>query len=419
MKKVSIKQKKYNISKMRKANRKLEKFNKKKKRHNRIKVINSKKTKNILIKFFKEKGFYKKTRGTEKKGIFVIPEVFSFSKNPEETIKKLKKLCYMLEDKKINQIFIDHSKCKYLGISASTVMDAIITEYKDANPKLGFRGMVSNNEKVNNMIKYSGIMKHLDIKVEEDKNTDVLPWMKNIDETKAANAVLEYFLKCLGKQGMGLKAEGESFLLEMVSEIVQNCQYHGGKYATWYILGHANILEDGKEEMQITIFNFGNTIYESYLSNDTSKDMIFRLKKLNKEYKNKNNANPDEEVLWTVYSLHEKVSRFWSKKTDPNDQRYSSTRGSGMMSLIRNLYSIGFSNEKNYKPIMSILSGNVHILFDEDVDYKNLNFNSQNSIYYPPDSRNVKKINNFFPGTIISMKFYLDGKYLRRIINER
>lgn len=418
MKKISIKQKKYNISKMRKANKVLKKINKRKRRHKKVEIIKRKESKSILKTFLNEKEFYKKTRGIEKKGIFVIPEIFSFSKNPEETIRKLKKLCYMLRNKKINQIFIDHSKCEYLGISASTVMDAIITEYKNDNPKLGFRGKISNNEKVNNMIKHSGIMKHLDIKVEEDKNTDVLPWMKNIDETKAANAVLEYFLKCLKKQGMGLKEEGESYLLEMVSEIVQNCQYHGGKHATWYILGHANTLDDGKEEMQITIFNFGNTIYESYLLDDTSKDMMLRLKELNKEYKNINKVKPDEEVLWTLYSLQEKVSRFWSKETNPNDQRYSSTRGSGMMSLIRNLYSIGFSNEKNYKPIMSILSGRVHIIFGEDVDYKNLNFNSQNSIYYPPDNRNVKKINNYFPGTVISMKFYLDGKYLRRIINE-
>ena len=89
------------------------------------------------------------------------------------------------------------------------------------------------------------------------------------------------------------------------------------------------------------------------------------------------------------------------------------------MSLIRNLYSIGFSEQKDFRPIMSILSGRIHIIFDEDADYENLSFNKENSILLPPNTKNVKRIDEFFPGTIISMKFYLDGKYLRRLINEK
>ena len=419
MKKISLKQKKYNNSKIRRANKRLEKKNKRK-RYKKKNIYNeNKKAGGNLRAFLKRKNFRSKLRGNEKKGTFKIPSIFSFSKNPVETIKKLKELCKMLEENKTNPIFIDHSECEYLGISASTVMDAIITEYKENNDKLGFKGKLSSNEKVNNMIIYSGIIKHLNIKVEEDKNTDVLPWIKNVDETKSSIAVVEYFLKCLAKQGMGLKEDGEAYLLEMVSEIVQNCKYHGGENATWYILGHSNTLKDGKEEIQITIFNFGDTIYESYFQSDTSKDMILRLKKLNEEFKKKSKGNFDEELLWTLYSLHDKVSRFWSEKTNPEDQRYSSTRGSGMMSLIRNLYSIGFSEQKDFRPIMSILSGRIHIIFDEDADYENLSFNKENSILLPPNTKNVKRIDEFFPGTIISMKFYLDGKYLRRLINEK
>lgn len=419
MKKITEKQRKFNISKIQKANRLLEKRNKRKiKKPKNIGINEENNKRDSLVKFLNKKKFTKKVRGIQKNGKFIVPEIFSFSQNPEETLMKLKKLCFILNNKETRRLYIDHSKCKYLGISASAVMDAIITEYKNNNKRLGAEGKLSEEESVNNVIKYSGIMKHLNIEVEQDSNIEVLPWMKDIDETKSSNSVVDYLLRCLNKQGFTLKEDGTHYLLEMVSEIVQNCKYHAGENATWYILGHASMLPSNQQEVQITIFNFGNTIYESYLQKDTSKDMLERLNELSKQYKKTCRQEPDEEMLWTIYSLKDKVSRYWVKKTNEIDQRYSNSRGSGMMSLIRNLYSIGFSSEDKYKPIMCILSGKIHILFDGDIDYKKLSFNSQDSIYYPPE-KYVKKLSNYFPGTIISMKFYLDSKYLRRLVNER
>ena len=34
----------------------------------------------------------------------------------------------------------------------------------------------------------------------------------------------------------------------------------------------------------------------------------------------------------------------------------------------------------------------------------------------PPDSKFVRRLNTFFPGTIISMKFFFDGEYLTQIM---
>jgi len=46
-------------------------------------------------------------------------------------------------------------------------------------------------------------------------------------------------------------------------------------------------------------------------------------------------------------------------------------------------------------------------------------FNNNNNLQEPPNSNNVIKMKSYFPGTLISLKFYIDEKYLEgKIINE-
>ena len=41
-------------------------------------------------------------------------------------------------------------------------------------------------------------------------------------------------------------------------------------------------------------------------------------------------------------------------------------------------------------------------------------FNEKNDIYREPDTKYVRTIKEKFSGTIISLKFYLDGRYIRK-----
>lgn len=43
----------------------------------------------------------------------------------------------------------------------------------------------------------------------------------------------------------------------------------------------------------------------------------------------------------------------------------------------------------------------------------------KNDIFQPPDGRYVKYINTFFPGTVISLKFYFDREYLTQIMESK
>jgi hypothetical protein len=46
-------------------------------------------------------------------------------------------------------------------------------------------------------------------------------------------------------------------------------------------------------------------------------------------------------------------------------------------------------------------------------------FNSTNDLYRPADEKNVRILENEFPGTIISMKFYIDQDYIMKVMEER
>ena len=122
------------------------------------------------------------------------------------------------------------------------------------------------------------------------------------------------------------------------------------------------------------------------------------------------------ENLWTLYSLQEGVSRF-------RDQPGGSDRGQGTVKLIDFFQRLGKTLD-GQKPQMCILSGSTHILFDGTYEMRAvtkghekrqiISFNESNDLWERPDDRYVKSIRGVFPGTLISMSFFLDRKYLER-----
>ena len=73
---------------------------------------------------------------------------------------------------------------------------------------------------------------------------------------------------------------------------------------------------------------------------------------------------------------------------------------------------------------MCIISGDTQILFDgrywpsERVAHGEkatvMAFNDANDLHVPPDKANVMSLTKFFPGTLISLRFYLSADDLRR-----
>ena len=83
----------------------------------------------------------------------------------------------------------------------------------------------------------------------------------------------------------------------------------------------------------------------------------------------------------------------------------------------------GLSSAQDRTAKMCVLSGNTHIMFDAKYRMQRTNrgriiaFNKENSLTKPPDRNYVQHIDETFPGTLISLQFFIDQEHLHEITN--
>ncbi|MDE6602926.1 MAG: hypothetical protein K2K90_12365 [Lachnospiraceae bacterium] len=132
----------------------------------------------------------------------------------------------------------------------------------------------------------------------------------------------------------------------------------------------------------------------------------------------------NEEMACTVFALQEGISRLRDKDIEGYEGR-----GTGTVTLIETLNSIG-RRDDGQLPEMTIVSGRTYIKFDgqynmcmetfqNDLAFGNgkkriLAFNRGNDIYKPADSTAVLQMKENFPGTVISLRIYLDNRYIMK-----
>lgn len=402
-------------------------FKKLKKNSNKKKIKKNRVKKNYeLVDFLKKSNFKSRVNiHTNRRNRIVIPKVFSFIDNPNETIRTLKKIYYLYSNEKVNSIYIDYDLTEKLDLCASAVMDSVILEcdkYRDSiNKPVSLSGRYDNSKKeIKNILEISGIVKHLGF---ESKLPDCIKKLDMIecgDSDVVSTKVTNYFNECLATQNYELNRSGVGIFSEMIGEVLNNCKLHSGKFKKWYTLGHY-FLNDNYGECQIVIFNFGNSIYESLKSESTSKETLESLNNISNKHKGfYKKLIWSEEALWSLYSLQDGVSRVRDSVKEPD-------RGTGTIKLIGSFQKIGKTADGQI-PLMSVTSGSSSILFNDSyyLESKEFNgeerqiiaFNNENDLFKLPDSKNVRIITNKFPGTVISMKFYLDREYIKALMEE-
>jgi hypothetical protein len=334
---------------------------------------------------------------------------------------------------RLAKIHFDHSKCTMLELGASAVMDVITLEIRNgwAKRKVKYQlgGRLPDDESIKEIIRASGLTKNLkvaDQALSEAKAKNYLLFdlisggkeyaspHSSSETEKAEQKLTDYFDACLKKSGFHLTIDGRRNLSIMVGEMMTNAEEHSG-HGRWFVTGYLR-KQDGYDEVNIAIFNFGRTIYETF---DEKIDPSLRadLKHLSDHHTQKGffGSEWSEETLWTLYSLQEGVSRYTGTPRGTD-------RGTGTVRMIEFFQNLGRKDDAKLEPKMCLLSGSAYILFDsrykmlsEPVDNEmrsTIAFNSTNSLLDPPDKNNVKKIHGHFPGTIVSLKFFLDKKYL-------
>ncbi|MDG3075170.1 hypothetical protein [Bacillus halotolerans] len=425
-------------------------------------LIKKRKNKSIKHNFF---DFLKKTDFSKNKtkfkilpdanlALLTIPERFSLFSNPNEVIKVCSNIYSLYKDNHVRGIFFDHSKCKELGIGASSLLDVFVLnldKYKE-NKKINYilRGQLPKDPNVNSVLHVSGLLKSLDLvdseiekQIEESEDVKVLnmikggrntPTMivdKSSDSGSVSTTIGKYFDECFQNQGLKLTDKGLHLVCQLIAEVIDNCSLHSGQFCQWFALGNYFKMVNENGECNITIFNFGQTIYEGMKQNLTDEkikddslksEMRKSLEELTSIHMKSNffSEKWNEELLWTLYAIQDGVSSVRSEK-DPD-------RGNGTVQLISAFQEIG-GTLNDFESEMSIISGRSCIKFTEDyklVDQrKNENesrqiiaFNKENDLRIKPDRRNVSKLDYYFPGTIITMKFYIDRSFISQRKNE-
>lgn len=370
---------------------------------------------------FENARFYTKTKD-KKEYVFKIPEVLCMIENPDKSISFLKELNFVFDkSKKLRSVYFDYSDCHTLGLGASVIMDKIVINGIDFRKKISKVPILSGNLPKSNSAKelflISGLYKHLELgAIPNNTVARIEPFQKDKDVSSMTNKTIEYYIECLGRSGFELGENGIKYLSNLVGEVIGNASEHSGEFGDWFVSGHYSMVNDSLGIGKLTFLSFGNTIYETITSENVDDLIKNKLTNhLNNHSKNFN-SNWTREMCGTIFALQYKIS---SKKNNTYPDR-----GTGTIKFISNFNDLGTSIDRG-EPKMIIQSGNTHILFDgayklkkqetsDGIEVDVIAFNEENDLNLIADNRKVFRTNNFFPGTIISLGFYVDRKYIER-----
>lgn len=380
-------------------------------------------------------------KNKEKELIIYIPKNFSLYENPDECLKKCMSFYNAKSPFEFDKVFFNFHNCEKMDLASSTLLEIcslIKIEKIRLNEKriIEISGCDPTSNKANLMVNSEGIKKKLGFKLSEivsGENVDTFEMLKGgksndylkVDETLessvASSRISEFYKKILNKHNFDLNINGKRIIQKLTNEVIDNCIQHADpdrKNYQWFVNAYHYLENEKLSLISIVIINFGKTIAENinYIMNKKTNDNIIEeLKKLISDWSNKNidklNEKIDLNALYTLYALQDGVSGKLSG-LDP-------TRGRGTIELIETFQKLGDSLEDTLNPQMCIISGDSCIKFTKDYKIK-LNsegrkiiaFNKNNDLNIMPNEKNVFKLNNFFPGTIISMNFYFDENYI-------
>lgn len=377
--------------------------------------------------------------------VIPIPPIFSFIKNPDETLNAIYSLVDISRSDNVSEIFLDHSELKEMDMGASVVLDVIAMNITKECSWIRFAGAFPNDQRLRQIIKSMGITKHLGVKgAEPSKEAEALfvrfPLHSGFRQfgselggeqhrERAASQLVKYLNDCLAKAShFHLSDEGQSQILKWAGEIITNAEEHSGE-RQWYVIGCMTPVVSKRDhapdgaivigECQLTIFGFGASIFESLSSDKTPEGTRNPIESLASKHTRYFNAFEKYSVkdLWTLYALQDGVSRF---SPGPGQN----TRGKGTVEMIEAFQNLGKSLDENCVPEMTLISGSTQIYFNNRYHLKNENvqggvrkiiaFNDKNSLDEKPDSNHVHSLAGHFPGTLLTFKFFLDDQYLSR-----
>lgn len=377
--------------------------------------------------------------------IVTTPENFSFIHDADEAMNCIASLLAIPRNSKLKprakEIHIDQRRCKTIGLGATAVFDVcallIRSEQRLRSKGYRFTGSFPDDEQVCNQVKVMGITKHLEVAgtnapKEFEDNVVQLPlqrgrkrnedWKGKNDQESVSSRLAKYLNECFTTaSSFSLTQSATRQILKWTGEIITNAEEHSG-VDDWYAMACMLPMKTTSSAIigkcELVIFGFGKSIYQTLSSSSTPQDLREQIESLVTEHTKsgffQHKYKPED--LWTLYALQEGVSSRHS---------VSAPGGTGTVRLIEAFQTLGQTVDDDKKPEMVLLSGSTRIIFNqrykmqpEDVEGGPRNiiaFNAQNSLREKPDPKCVGSIEGFFPGTLLSFKFYVDQRFLETL----
>lgn len=380
-----------------------------------------------------------------------IPKVFSIFRNPDTVLD----IIYSILKASVHKaLFFDHSELEEMDLGASALLDVVVMslrrEWIAKGENFVLSGILPQSAEMKDVFICTGLTRHLKIRSVApshklrrafkqfplfEGNSKRRHEFGSSDQEIAATKLACHVDECfqLATTQYGLTKEGKRQLLKWAGEIISNAEDHSGQNE-WFAMAYMRPVlasDAGTEnyetgsligECQLAIFGFGRTLYDSLSAPSTpmeTKEQIGRLVNKHKPFFNLA-ARYNAMDLWTLYALQDGVSRF---STRPGQ----TSRGKGTVEMIEAFQLLGKSLDPSKRPEMCLISGFTRIYFDDTYHLqeqevqggrrKIIAFNETNDLEQKPDVRHVHSLIGKLPGTLLTCKFYIDGRYLQRLTN--
>lgn len=389
-----------------------------------------------LYAFLAQKKF---VRSNDPEPYIVIPKDFRLNgSNYGQTMYTIGEIAESIFSADINCTDIDFSQCFYTDPATLFLLQVLRLEFlarartfnKNLNHILiSTKNTVvkSKDREVNRLLFIAGLLPELEV----DPQSDMIPisttgyltgtkQQKHYEENrkgKVTTQVVGYVNECLAEHGCVLTSDGKNDMDGLISELLNNAEDHS-PFNSWYISANFcrrtdPLNDDVIGEFNLSVLNFGYSFYEGFEETKAVNHELYNA--LDRHVTELINNHPlphcTRENLFTLAALQENISRL----------RYErESRGYGSMRFIRAMFDIGDYEDvtKNFAPKLTLLTGATQLIcdnkfkpFNKDNVY-HVSLNPQNDLTYPPEASHLQSLRQRFPGTLLSVRLFLNEQHL-------
>lgn len=389
----------------------------------------------LAIKEFVKKGLVNERYKTNH---IYVPCKFSFKEDFDGCMDFFKRIVsvYIYGH---GDVIVDFSNCRHTCISTFTLLDLLLEELHSLRVKYNkdlYHSILKNvrvfpskfDIKTNKYIHSFG---YLNIEFEEE-NCYFLPlrlhrgkqrkkYQENRKSTVLKN-IVDYINIALEGIGKSLTIDGSNAIELLISEILNNAEDHSIKNSEWFVNGISFLeKQHGAKvvELNLSIINFGLSMYEGF--EETKVENIENYSIVKEKYEKHKElftaaVNFEKESLYVLYMLNEGISRL---------KYESESRGHGTMQFLEAFILLGSFGDNNpdFNSQLNIISGHTVLTCDNEFKpyvegkFSKLSLNKEKKLSLLPDKEYLKHNKEYFPGTILECKIYLNEDYFNEVLN--